>query len=494
MQRTWCKFALLLSTATSYYVRAGTGFPTISAEIQTSTQAWKLIEQDYTLRLSLVAHEWATEHLRAWNAVFAEGRKRGNAAYCGPALVEMEIANAEKRADWAYRTCCEIWEIQGRTKCRALFRAIFDSSLQPMFSVREGCFRHGLELHQKRTSLRIPQGLPTVIGVLKQEMDRLRVRWNTKLEIAARDNEYQKQRTRSEKLEVARTQTPLVGEGMPHSNGALLTMKQVGAVASSFTWRELENRFREIQAKAPVRQRVSAVFTRTEWDSGFVTEEWRILGDSVCRTEFERLASIAARKLGYARRKDAVDLWLDRVREWLQQTGLDKNEEVTWCPTGCGSDEDGNYKTAFLNTERIAELSAMFCVELMAQGVQESAVSLPLERPEIADRQSRPERARRKLNKTKTQLRKMSVLFGAIQSGLKGQKYCAALDNRKLRIPEPWIEKGCPDTFVKAYREPKWQKRIQDEKSRYREQYDQTPAREREAIIQSEIGTRLTRH
>lgn len=77
------------------------GPPTINAEIQTSTQAWKLIEQDYTLRLSLVAHEWATEHLRAWNAVFAEGRKRGNAAYCGPALVEMEIADADKRAEWS---------------------------------------------------------------------------------------------------------------------------------------------------------------------------------------------------------------------------------------------------------------------------------------------------------------------------------------------------------------------------------------------------------
>jgi hypothetical protein len=93
------RIGAIVSTVTSYYVQAGKGLPTISADIQTSTQAWKLLEQDYTLRLSLVAHEWATEHLRAWNAVFAEGRKRGNAAYCCPALVEMEIADADKRAE-----------------------------------------------------------------------------------------------------------------------------------------------------------------------------------------------------------------------------------------------------------------------------------------------------------------------------------------------------------------------------------------------------------
>ena|SRR5215469_1494454 len=64
-----------------------------------SIQVWKIIEQDFTLRLSLVANEWATEHLKAWNAVFAEARRRGNAAYCGPALVEMEIADADKRGN-----------------------------------------------------------------------------------------------------------------------------------------------------------------------------------------------------------------------------------------------------------------------------------------------------------------------------------------------------------------------------------------------------------
>lgn len=94
-----------------------------------------------------------------------------------------------KRAEWSYRTCCEIWEIQGRAKCRSFFRAIFDSCLQPMFSMREDCFKHKLELHQKRTRTRISQDPSAVGGHMKREMDKLRAGWNTILEIGTRDAE-----------------------------------------------------------------------------------------------------------------------------------------------------------------------------------------------------------------------------------------------------------------------------------------------------------------
>jgi hypothetical protein len=475
------------------------------------TSAWELIQSDFTLRLSLVAHEWAAEHLAAWNAVFVEGRKRGNAGYAGPALVEMEIADADKRAEWSYQTCCEIWEIQGQRKSRLFFRAVFDSCLQPMFTTREGCFRHELELHRKRTLGKIAQDLSAIAGHMKREMNRLRAKWNTKLEIAARDNEHQQKQQQIHADEIqqgsapaalaaARTFTDLLrppnhlaSEVVLVSSGELLPATQVYAVASSFTWKELESRFREIQMKPPMRDRVSAEFIRTEWDSGSNTEEWNIRGDSVCRTEFERVARIAARKLGYAGNEDAIKYWLDRVREWLLLTGLDKNKDVTWCPTGEGSYRGNFHKTTYLITERIAELSAMYCVELMAQGAPESTVSLSLEQQGIADRESRSGRIKRKVNRTKTQLQKTAVVFGAIQLGLKGRKYCALLDARKTRLPDRWREEGCPDTYMQAYRDAYWQKRIHDEKYRFQEQYDKTPLHEREAIIQGESGTRHTR-
>jgi hypothetical protein len=99
--------------------------PIASVVPATSTEVWKLIERDYTLRLSLVANEWATEHLREWNAVFAEDRRRGNAGYCGPALVEMEIADADKRAEWSYQTCCENMGDSGPHEIQALLPGCF---------------------------------------------------------------------------------------------------------------------------------------------------------------------------------------------------------------------------------------------------------------------------------------------------------------------------------------------------------------------------------
>jgi hypothetical protein len=349
--------------------------------ITSPSQAWKLIEQDYTLRLSLVASEWSTEHLKAWNSVFAEGRKRGNAAYCGPALVEMEIADADRRAEWAVDTCYEIWEIQGRANCRLFFRAIFDWCLQPMLSVREGCFKQGLELHGRRTR-EIPQGNSAILRHMKREMAKLRAKWNTKLEIATRENDYQQQSIRAHEPQQARTLAmPIV---IASENNDALTTAQLRAIASSLTWKELRIRFRDIQDE-PTGPKVSATFTRTKWDSGVITEEWHLSGHPVRRKDFEHLVTIAARKLGCAPDVDANKHWLDRVRVWMQNEGLDKATDVAWLPTGMVSEGGSIGTTKHLITERIAELSAMFCMEMMTRGTPESATSLPPEWLEAAN-------------------------------------------------------------------------------------------------------------
>lgn len=159
--------------------------------VHTSIQAWKLIEKDYTLRLSLVAHGRATEHLKARNMLFAEARKRGNSSYLAPAWVDIEIADMNRRAEWSYNACCEVWQIQGRARCRAFFRAVFDWCLTPLFATRFSSFKYELEKHQTRTHRRIPQGISTIFGHMKREVDRLRSDWNTRLEIATRDAEHQ---------------------------------------------------------------------------------------------------------------------------------------------------------------------------------------------------------------------------------------------------------------------------------------------------------------
>jgi hypothetical protein len=457
------------------------------------------MQQDYTLRLSLVANEHATEHLKAWNAVFAEGRKRGNSAYYGPALVEMEIADMEKRAAWVYRTCCEIWEIQGRPKERSFFRAIFESCLQPLFSVREGCFKHDLELHAKRTGKTIGHNDPILGGHFKREVGKLRARWNTILEIATRDAENE-ERLKREQDHKAQTSHESRGRVSPDQVSErqqrytfLVDPSGIDGSGASFSWRELEIRFQDIQAKCVARESLYSLLTWTEWQTGAIGEKWSLGGSPDLQTEFESLGSIAAQKLGYAPNDSAYKNWLGRVQAWMRETKLDRDKSFVWNTTGSFQQDGVSGTTKSLRSERIAELSAKFCMALMARGTPEVSVPQQPGQHETAGHDTKPRPAVREVRKTKPQSRRKEVIFGAIQSGLTGQKYCAALDSRRLRLPDRWIEEGCPRTYVQAYRDTQWRKRIQDEKCRYRELYDRTSKHEREIIIQGDMATRLTR-
>ena len=102
--------------------------------------------------------------------------------------------------------------------------------------------------------------------------------------------------------------------------------------------------------------------------------------------------------------------------------------------------------------------------------------------PSVPRSASRPASKRKR---SKLEIKRERVIFGAIQAQLKGPKYCTALDNGQLPIPLAWREDGCPDTYVAAYKHgPPWQKKIQDEKHRYQQRYDSLPAAKRESIIQ----------
>lgn len=72
--------------------------------------------------------------------------------------------------------------------------------------------------------------------------------------------------------------------------------------------------------------------------------------------------------------------------------------------------------------------------------------------------------------------KRRSVIFGAIQSNLVGRQYCIELDQKRLPISLRWAAEGCPDTYAVAYMDSSgiWQKRIQDEKYRYKMKYKQT--------------------
>jgi hypothetical protein len=74
----------------------------------------------------------------------------------------------------------------------------------------------------------------------------------------------------------------------------------------------------------------------------------------------------------------------------MHQAGLDKDKNVGWCPDGSESEGGLTCTTKHLFTKKIAELSAKFCLNLIAHATPESAGSLLSEPTEIAVRPIRP--------------------------------------------------------------------------------------------------------
>ena len=112
-------------------------------------------------------------------------------------------------------------------------------------------------------------------------------------------------------------------------------------------------------------QGLSADFIRTEWDWGLINEEWFIGRSKAQQKNFEGLATVAARKLGCRASENASEHWLNRLLKWMRQEGLDKDKNMASLSTGSVTEYGSSGNTQGLFSEKIAELSAMFCLELI---------------------------------------------------------------------------------------------------------------------------------
>ena len=265
---------------------------------------------------------------------------------------DAEIKIVNEWAEKLYAAWIEIWDIQGFPRCHALYRAIYEWELQQLFATRRSCFQG--KCQQLETVKRRPHYYSAALGWFAREMDKLASDWNRRMNVESRKARY------AANLQ-SQTKPP--------------TIERTDMAASNFTWRELEVRFRDLQAKMSPRQNVRAELHRTTWDSGSVNEEWEIHGPAALRSEFVGLALIASRKLGYPPYEDGYKNWLGRLWKWAKQAGLDKERQLAWCPTGSGSGGGSDYTVKYLFTESIAEFSAMFCLELIARDTPESTVS-----------------------------------------------------------------------------------------------------------------------
>ena len=374
-----------------------------------------------------------------------EERKLKNSGYFPGAWADLEIRRADEWADKLVKAWLEIWEIQGRAKCHALFRAVFDWELIPLFATRKSCFQ--AESVQLETRTGQPGRFAAARGHFARQMGKLISKWNRKLDVADREAMYREVSGLQASLSIQRVNMP--SAFYPPLNSVIpeLTTEQVREVAFIHTWKQLAAIFRDIDRKAPG-QIFSATFMPAEGDSNVFNREWILGGNPDCRLEFENFASIAARKFGYLQREGATDYWLDCVREWMQAKGLDKDKTMAFranVPTG-----------EALDILKIAEMSARFCTNLMVRGTAESAVpplskdsnTLPKATPTVPKTNSR----------SKSRLSYRSEIKRAIQTELTkfptatDLAICRAIDsNGNAELSKNWQPEPGERSFEKAY-------------------------------------------
>lgn len=162
--------------------------------------------------------------------------------------------------------------------------------------------------------------------------------------------------------------------------GEVSAQEKARNLSSDFTWKELESRFREIQGKITLHESFYALFERWEWHSGAINEDWELRGNNLaCQKDFEISAAIAARKLGYAPNDHAQKHWLGLVRDWMQETGLDKDRQNARRYLSSGTEGNTSHEAQSLEIYRPAEISALYCGKLLALGTPESTIQLSSE-------------------------------------------------------------------------------------------------------------------
>ena len=368
-----------------------------------------------------------------------EDRQKGNSGYYLPARIELEIRDTNERAQALYDACCEVWDIHGYKRDRVFYRAVFDNCLQLVFETRRAVVTS--ELQRRDAVMRTPGRSSAAQGSLTRRMGQLKAAWSQKMEKESRDSDTRERvaRERFARLPAPQVQSvPALMNRQADGGPTMLTIERVREIASTFTWKDLQSRFQEFQTK--IGRTFSVTFTRTEWESGDVSEQWIMGGDPATQKEFENLASVAARKLGYTSSKDANDYWLNQVREWMKRERLDKDKRLAWLPTGAVNHHGAIGTTQDLYTEKIGELSAMLCMELFANGTPESTVSQPAAVPShsrVGRKQKRPSNftilAARLWKHQQGPNKRVSI------SGLSA--IADELDSQKFRPPADYLEK-----------------------------------------------------
>lgn len=403
-------------------------------------------------------------------AIEAEALRNGNGAYYLPAFFRMQ----EKRAkEWALRAkeiYCEVARLQGLHTGPSFMRAVLEKAILPVLAARKGSAEYDATLRAQRIGKSHDPQLAAAIGQWHRSVQRLLTSLRNELEIEGMESVYNAHETAPK----------------PDSHNG--PVGQLGAGTSADNWRDLRKEFEQLRDEEviadPGNRRdkwLRALVSDVNGENEFASLLSGGINDSF-KFRFEDLAKRAGLTLDPGHQKP-IELWIYQLFTELHK----RRSELVRGTVNTGVIH-GVQQPATRGgwIPSICEASVAYCSVLaLASPESDGGALLP---PLRATKRMRP--------KTRLEMKRQRVIFGAIQAGYTGLKYCRELDTKRLKPPQAWTEQDCPRTYEAAYKLDKgpWRKRIQDEKCRHRTTYDATSHKEREQIIQgSSRSTRSTR-
>jgi hypothetical protein len=150
---------------------------------------WKQIDQVLpNSKLAEIAEEMHPKIAGDKAKAHSEGLKRGNSAFYPAERIRLEELRADEWAEKMYQAGLDVWETQGNELCPAFYRSVYENLLAPLFETRKGAVNAEMQLEDQRTGR--PGHSTAAQGEFVRAMDRLNSRWNRKMDVAARENEY----------------------------------------------------------------------------------------------------------------------------------------------------------------------------------------------------------------------------------------------------------------------------------------------------------------
>jgi len=119
-----------------------------------------------------------------------EGKKRGNAAYFLPTLLDNQVRRTDEWASRQYEIYCDCWHDQGHSITAEFVREVSKNGIVPLMHIRKGTIDQQLERKALKTNMPFDQHSINCIQLWHIRMDRLANKWERDLEAEARKIEH----------------------------------------------------------------------------------------------------------------------------------------------------------------------------------------------------------------------------------------------------------------------------------------------------------------